>query len=124
MCAVPSPSLPTAFNVLYAGHACWTEVGEFRTCHLWCRANSTHHVPLCVFEMDGHGAFHTPGLWRSLCVPGVGAQLVRHQLLHNWITLHSAVLERDGRAVILPGATRLGQEARCAALMLMAGVCC
>ena len=80
------------------------------------RWRGMHRV--CQFEMDGFTPF-TPLAYSegfALLEWGMNWCVTGHA--HNWLTLHSAVLENKGRAVLLPAPPGSGKSTLCAALML------
>lgn len=112
------PIVADGIQRLYAGHTCWTEAGEFADFHVSVRRKWRPSRPLCVFEMDGHAPFTPLAYGEAYAFLEWGLNWCITSYCHNWITLHSAVLERDGRAVILPAPPGSGKSTLCAALML------
>ncbi len=114
----PIPVVAEGLHALYARHECWLEEGAFADFHVSVRPARRWWKPQCVFELDGLRPFTPLGHQEAYallewglnwCVTGHG---------HDWITVHSAVLERDGRAVLLPAPPGSGKSTLCAALML------
>lgn len=74
--------------------------------------------PQVLFEHDGKSLFepfplsHAPPLFEW----GLNWCIATHA--HWYLLLHAAVLERDGKALILPALPGLGKSTLCAALML------
>lgn len=56
---------------------------------------------------------------RNICMPLIEwcLNLTVFQRPHQFLLIHSAVVERDGRALILPGLPRAGKSTLCAALV-------
>ncbi|MBP7132049.1 MAG: HprK-related kinase A [Aquabacterium sp.] len=117
---VSSPIAKVAEGVgrLYAAHECWTEEGRFADFHVSVRPQWRPLRPRCVFEMDGHRPFTPLAYDEAYAFLEWGLNWCITSHCHNWITLHAAVLERDGRAVILPAPPGSGKSTLCAALML------
>jgi HprK-related kinase A len=112
------PIVADGIQRMYAAHTCWTEDGQFADFHVAVRRKWRPSRPLCVFEMDGHGPFTPLAYGEAYAFLEWGLNWCITSFCHNWITLHSAVLERDGRAVILPAPPGSGKSTLCAALML------
>ena len=75
------------------------------------------HKPQVVFELDGTRPFNPlPGdqgfpmlEWgMNWCISG---------LCHQYLTLHAAVLERNGRALVMPAPSGSGKSTLCSALL-------
>lgn len=112
------PIVADGIQRMYAAHTCWTEDGQFADFHVAVRRKWRPSRPLCVFEMDGHGPFTPLAYGEAYAFLEWGLNWCITSFCHNWITLHYAVLERDGRAVILPAPPGSGKSTLCAALML------
>lgn len=112
------PIVAEGIGRLYAAHECWTEAGRFADFHVSVRRQWRPVRPLCVFEMDGHKPFTPLAYGEAYAFLEWGLNWCITSYCHNWITLHAAVLERDGRAVILPAPPGSGKSTLCAALML------
>ncbi len=74
--------------------------------------------PLCMFEVDGLRPFTPLALGEAFAFLEWGMNWCVTGYCHNFITIHSAVLERAGRVLILPGAPGAGKSTLCAALVL------
>ena len=73
--------------------------------------------PLCVFELDAAQPFTPLALGEAFAMFEWGLNWCVTSHCHQWISVHAAVLERDGRAVILPAPPGSGKSTLCAALM-------
>lgn len=112
------PIVADGIRRLYSAHACWSEAGQFADFHVSVRRKWRPSRSLCVFEMDGHGPFTPLAYGEAYAFLEWGLNWCITNFCHNWITVHAAVLERDGRAVILPAPPGSGKSTLCAALML------
>ncbi len=106
--------------VLYALFACEPDA-DFRDYHVnlshgrglrrWLRAQ-------VEFEFDGQAPFKPLPAAQAFAMLEWGMNWCIAAQAHHWLLLHAAALERDGRAVILPGDPGAGKSTLCAALML------
>lgn len=112
------PIVAEGIHRLYAAHDCWLDEGHFADFHVRVQPKRRAFRPLCVFEMDGHKPFTPLAYGEAFAFLEWGLNWCVSSYCHNWITIHSAVLERDGRAVILPAPPGSGKSTLCAALML------
>lgn len=112
------PIVAQGVQSMYAAHTCWTEAGAFADFHVSVSRRWRPLRPLCVFEADGHAPFTPLAYGEAYAFLEWGLNWCITSHCHNWITLHSAVLERHGRAVILPAPPGSGKSTLCAALML------
>ena len=80
------------------------------SCRKWFR-------PLCAFQLDGVQPFTPLALSEAFALFEWGLNWCVTSHCHQWVTLHAAVLERGGRAVILPAPPGSGKSTLCAALM-------
>lgn len=112
------PIVAEGIGRLYAAHECWTQEGRFADFHVSVKRKWRPARPLCVFEMDGHRPFTPLAYGEAYAFLEWGLNWCITSHCHNWITLHAAVLERGGRAVILPAPPGSGKSTLCAALML------
>jgi HprK-related kinase A len=74
--------------------------------------------PLCVFEMDGLRPFTPLASDEAFAFLEWGMNWCVTGYCHTLLTIHSAVLERDGRALIMPAPPGSGKSTLCAALAL------
>lgn len=113
----PIPIVAEGLHRLYGAQRAWLEPGRFTDFRVEVRQRRRWFRPLCEFQADGHQPF-TPlarGEAYALLEWGLNWCISTH--CHQWITLHAAVLERGGRAVILPAPPGSGKSTLCAALM-------
>lgn len=112
------PIVAEGIQRLYAHHRCWTEEGRFADFHVSVRAPFRPVRPVCVFEVDGHRPFTPLAYGEAYAFLEWGLNWCISSYCHNWITIHAAVLERGGRAVILPAPPGSGKSTLCSALMM------
>ncbi len=74
--------------------------------------------PLCVFKTDRLQPFTPLAAGEAFALLEWGMNWCITGYSHTWITIHSAVLERGGRALILPAPPGSGKSTLCAALLL------
>jgi hypothetical protein len=73
--------------------------------------------PQVVFEFDGNEPFNPLPGDQGLPLLEWGLNWCVYGLGHQHLTLHAAVLERDGRALVLPAPSGSGKSTLCAALL-------
>ncbi|WP_439115357.1 HprK-related kinase A [Hydrogenophaga sp.] len=74
--------------------------------------------PLCVFEFDGFQPFTPLAHGEAFAFLEWGMNWCVTSHCHNLLTIHSAVLEKGGHALMLPAPPGSGKSTLCAALML------
>jgi HprK-related kinase A len=114
----PIPIVAQGLHALYGEQHLLPLSGTFADFHVAVLTEHRLTKRVCVFEMDGFRPF-TPLAWGEAFAFfewGLNWCVTTH--CHNWITIHSAVLEKNGRAVILPAPPGSGKSTLCAALML------
>lgn len=74
--------------------------------------------PQVLFEVDGHAPFKPLPAAQSYAMLEWGMNWCIAAHAHHYLLLHAAVLERNGRAVVLPGDPGAGKSTLTAALML------
>ena len=74
--------------------------------------------PVCEFEIDGFIPFTPLAAGEAYAFLEWGLNWCVTNYCHTWITLHSAVLERNGRVLLMPAPPGSGKSTLCAALML------
>jgi hypothetical protein len=73
--------------------------------------------PQAVFQFDGELPFQPVPKAHAMAVFEWGLNWVIVNNAHRYLIIHSAVVERNGMAVILPGAPGAGKSTLCAALV-------
>lgn len=68
------------------------------------------------FRVDGRRPHEDRPIGHALAVLEWGLNLVIALRFHGWLLLHAAVLERDGRALVMPAMPGHGKTTLCAAL--------
>ena len=89
----------------------------FSDFHLSLMPHRSWFRPLCSFQLDGVQPFTPLALGEAFALFEWGLNWCVTSHCHQWVTLHAAVLERGGRAVILPAPPGSGKSTLCAALM-------
>lgn len=72
--------------------------------------------PRCAFELDGERPFTPLAVGEAFAFLEWGMNWCVTGYAHRYLTLHSAVLERNGRVVLLPAPPGSGKSTLCAAL--------
>lgn len=111
------PIVAEGIHKMYAEHACWTEEGQFADFHVHVYAQRRAWRPLCVFEVDGLKPFTPLAYGEAYAFFEWGLNWCVSGYCHHWLSVHAAVLEREGRAVILPAPPGSGKSTLCSALM-------
>lgn len=73
--------------------------------------------PQVVFEFDGHEPFNPLPGDQGFPLLEWGLNWCLYGLCHQYLILHAAVLERNGRALILPAPSGSGKSTLCAGLL-------
>ncbi len=73
--------------------------------------------PQVVFELDGHAPFNPLPGPQGFPLLEWGLNWCVYGMCHQYLTLHAAVLERNGRALILPAPSGSGKSTLCAGLL-------
>jgi hypothetical protein len=104
---------------LYSDNPLAHPVGAgFYDFHVAVQARRPWFRPLCVFALDGRQPFTPLAQGEAFALFEWGLNWCVTSHCHQWISLHAAVLERGGRAVVLPAPPGAGKSTLCAALML------
>lgn len=74
--------------------------------------------PQAQFYVDGQAPFEPLSLDQAPALMEWGMNWTIAASCHQWLMLHAACLERDGRAVVLPAPPGSGKSTLCAALAL------
>ena len=115
----PVADVARGLRALYAGHAV-AETSTFADFHVsveparglrrWLR-------PQLVFKVDGDDAFAPLPGDQGLPMLEWGMNWCVTSLCHRYLILHAAVLERAGRALVMPAPSGSGKSTLCAALL-------
>jgi len=73
--------------------------------------------PQVVFELDGKAPFNPLPGGQGFPLLEWGMNWCVYGMCHQYLTLHAAVLERNGRALILPAPSGSGKSTLCAGLL-------
>ena len=112
------PVVAEGLQCLYADHfLAPVEGAGFRDFHVAVQPRRKWFRPLCAFELDASQPFTPLALGEAFALFEWGLNWCVTSHCHQWVSLHAAVLERDGRAVILPAPPGSGKSTLCAALM-------
>lgn len=112
------PVVAEGLSSLYARHAVWLPHEGFSDFHVSVKTRFHWGRPQCVFEVDGVQPFTALARNEAFAFLEWGMNWCVTSQCHRWITLHAAVLERGGRAVLLPAPPGSGKSTLCAALMM------
>ena len=113
------PVVADGLERLYADHPLVSLDGAgFSDFHVAVQSRRPWFRPLCVFELDGGQPFTPLAQGEAFALFEWGLNWCVTSHCHQWISLHAAVLERGGRAVVLPAPPGAGKSTLCAALML------
>lgn len=114
----PIPVVAEGLHALYADHEVLSGDDAFADFHVAVQPKRHFFKTVCVFEMDGFRPFTPLAYGEAFAFLEWGMNWCVTSYCHTWITIHSAVLERNGRALILPAPPGSGKSTLCAALML------
>lgn len=89
----------------------------FRDFHVAVQPRRRWFRPLCAFELDASQPFTPLALGEAFALLEWGLNWCVTSHFHQWISVHAAVLEKGGRALILPAPAGSGKSTLCAALM-------
>ena len=113
------PHVAEAVGLLYADHPLLDESGFFDFhprvdaqpgLRRWLR-------PQAQFELDGHRPFGPMALAQAAPMLEWGLNWCVTEHSHQYIVIHAAVVERGGRAALLPAPPGSGKSTLCAALV-------
>lgn len=104
---------------LYGGYRLVVPDGAapFSDFHVALQPRRKWFRPLCAFELDAYQPFTPLALGEAFALFEWGLNWCVTSHCHQWISVHAAVLEKGGRAVILPAPPGSGKSTLCAALM-------
>lgn len=112
------PVVAEGLSVLYANHEVLPVAEGFSDFHVAVISRRGWGRSKCVFQMDGVEPFTPLAINEAFAFLEWGLNWCVTSQCHQWITLHAAVLERGGRAVLLPAPPGSGKSTFCAALMM------
>jgi HprK-related kinase A len=118
--AVETPLARVIDNIDLHYHHHSAPGGEFYDFHL--RLDRPHNLrrwirPQVQFAVDGHEPFTPLPLPQSYALFEWGLNWCLSVHMHRYLLVHSAVVERNGRLLILPGTPGSGKSTLCAALV-------
>ena len=112
------PVVAEGLYKLYADYEMLDDADCFSDFHVAVVPQRRFYRPLCVFDMDGNRPFTPLAAGEAFAFLEWGMNWCVTSYCHTLVTIHSAVLERDGRALIMPAPPGSGKSTLCAALML------
>ena len=112
------PIVAEGIAALYADYELLPDDNEFSDFHVSVVPGRRLPRPLCVFEMDGIRPFTPLALGEAFAFLEWGLNWCVTSHCHTFLTIHSAVLERNGRVLIMPAPPGSGKSTLCAALVL------
>ncbi|MDO8450907.1 MAG: HprK-related kinase A [Rhodoferax sp.] len=112
------PVVAEGIAALYSEYEWFPDGSEFSDFHVAVVKGRPFPKPLCVFEMDGMQPFTPLAAGEAFAFLEWGLNWCVTSYCHTWITVHSAVLERHGRVLIMPAPPGSGKSTLCAALLL------
>lgn len=113
------PVVAEGLERLYSDHPLAPlEEDGFSDFHVAVQPRRPWFRPLCFFELDGSKPFTPLAQGEAFALFEWGLNWCVTSHCHQWISLHAAVLERGGHAVVLPAPPGAGKSTLCAALML------
>ena len=113
----PIPVVADGLHTLYGDYEL-ASPDEFADFHITVAYGPLHKKSVCVFQVDGVEPFTPLAAGEGFAFLEWGLNWCVTTHLHTWLTIHSAVLERHGRALILPAPPGSGKSTLCASLLL------
>ncbi|QIM51912.1 HprK-related kinase A [Hydrogenophaga crocea] len=113
----PIPVVADGVHRLYAAHAVLDATEAFCDFHIGLVPRRGWSGALCELDVDGMRPFTPLARGEAFALFEWGLNWCVTSHCHGWITIHAAVLERDGLAVLLPGPPGSGKSTLCAWLM-------
>jgi HprK-related kinase A len=113
------PQVAAAIQTLYADYPV-AEADSFVDFHVGIRRPSNARAlwrKQVVFELDGHAPFNPLPGDQGFPLLEWGMNWCAYAHCHQYLILHAAVLERGGRALILPAPSGSGKSTLCAGLL-------
>jgi HprK-related kinase A len=109
------PIVAEGIGRLYAERAVYDPADSFADFHVGVHASLSGRR--CYFELDGHRPFTQLAAGEGFAFLEWGLNWCVTAHCHHWLIVHSAVLARDDRAVLMPAPPGSGKSTLCAALM-------
>lgn len=114
----PIAVVAEGLSALYPTNECLDPADSMADFHVAVTPRWRPLRPLCVFEMDGLRPFTPLGRDEAFAFLEWGLNWCVTGHAHHWVAVHAAVLEKQGRALVLPAPPGSGKSTLCAALML------
>lgn len=114
----PIPVVAEGLHALYADYEWLEDTAGFADFHVAVQPRRRWFRPLCVFEFDGFAPFTPLALGEAFAFLEWGLNWCVTGYCHTLLTIHSAVLEKNGRVLLMPAPPGSGKSTLCAALML------
>ncbi len=114
----PIPVVAEGLAALYADYELLPAQGQFIDFHVAVDYGRRLPRPLCIFEVDGQQPFTPLAAAEAFAFLEWGLNWCVTEYCQTLLTIHSAVLERHGRALIMPAPPGSGKSTLCAALLL------
>jgi HprK-related kinase A len=113
------PEIAASVATLYGGHIL-AEAAEFADFHVCVRTSAGprgYIRPQIVFELDGEQPFEPFPRREAPAVLEWGLNWAISTYANDYLLIHAACVEKDGRAAIMPGEPGKGKSTLCAALV-------
>lgn len=114
----PIPVVAQGLHQLYGDHEWLDDDTGFVDFHVAVQPRRRWFRPLCVFEFDGFQPFTPLACGEAFAFLEWGLNWCVTGHCHTLLTIHSAVLEKNGRVLVMPAPPGSGKSTLCAALML------
>ena len=114
----PIGLLAEGLRTLYADHEVLDGAAHFADFHVAVVPRRRWMKAQCVFEVDGFQPFTPLAYGEAFAFLEWGMNWCVTSYCHTWLTIHSAVLEKGGRVLLMPAPPGSGKSTLCAALML------
>lgn len=111
------PVVADGLQRLYAEHAMLDAAKVFCDFHIGLMSRWGWRGAQCELDVDGLRPFTPLAREEAFALFEWGLNWCVTSHCHGWITVHAAVLEREGKAVVMPGPPGSGKSTLCAWLM-------